>query len=500
MKLPLEIEIIKLFNSFHALSELLFVVIINTNYGIVTFKKDKNLPIFMRRVALAQAPYSEVVFGREKNAKGANPPLGLYSLKAYNNNIADIRVFDGETYDSFNNFIGDIEDFQPELIGITTVSHSYERSKDLARYFTEKALTVAGGPYATFRDQECLEDFDVVVRGEGEQTLRELIRRVPFQKINGISYIDNGKFVRNLDRTRLENLDEIPLIEWGDQEFFNYSRPSVFDNRSKTGYIITSRGCAYNCGYCCSNIMWDRIRLRNPENVAKEIARLNENYGIDYLKFWDDTFTLRSNSNLIPILNELKSRGIRFTCNARADTISEKKLAQLADAGCDKIFYGCESSVPEIRKELGRKMTNEQLASAFHLTKMFGIHTVGSFIFGSPNEKEYDIEKTIEFAIDIDPDKVLFNILTPHPGTPIYNYAIARGLIDHYKVDTSKWQGEPLGIPTISKHLTREQLQKMKFEAYKRFYGRQEYLINQLKKAQSLDDLVSIQNIVRTYL
>ncbi len=467
---------------------------------IVTFKKDKNIPIFMRKIALAQAPYSEVVFGRENNAKGANPPLGLYSLKAYNNDIADIRVFDGETYDNPKNFIDDIEDFQPELIGITTVSHSYERSRDIARHFVGRALTIAGGPYATFRDQECLKDFNIVVRGEGEQTLKELIERTPLKQIEGISFLDEGILTRNPNRKRLGNLDEIPIIEWGEQEFTNYSRSSVFDNKSRTGYIITSRGCAYDCGYCCSNAMWDRIRFRTPENVAKEIAKLNEEHGIDYLKFWDDTFTLRNNSNLVPILEELRSREIRFTCNARGDTITEKRIEQLAEAGCDRIFYGCESAVPEVRVELGRKMANEQLTRAFELTRKYGIHTVGSFIFGSPNETRQDMDETVAFAIELNPDKVLFNILTPHPGTPVYHQAISRGLINHYTVDTEKWKGEPLGIPTISRMLSREELQAMKFSAYRKFYGRQEYLINQLKKAQSLDDLTSLQNIVNTYL
>ena len=286
-------------------------------------------------------------------------------------------------------------------------------------------LVVLGGPHATFMDEQLLSEnseVDVVVRGEGEQTLLELIDAFSksnlkdLNEIAGITFKKNGQIIRTPDRPLIQNLDELPRPAY---EHFPLKKYRLFGKAIFP--IMTSRGCPFQCSYCVSSRMSGiQFRARSPKNVVDELEWLKNTHGADAFSFYDDAFTLDI-ERAIEICEEIKKRkiGLPWDCQTRVDHISKKLLAKMREAKCQLISFGVESGCQKILDAVKKRTTIEQNERAIKWAKEVGLPVTMSVIIGHPGETTDTLKQTLDFIRKVGPDYVYLTLATPYPGTDL---------------------------------------------------------------------------------
>jgi len=325
------------------------------------------------------------------------------------------------------------KEFKPDVAGIsfmTATTKSADFVAEKLKIYNPNLPIIAGGVHPTLVPEDPLEKkcFDYVVRGEGEDTILELIKAIENKQevsgILGISYRKGGKIIHNENRPYIKNLNELPLPAY-----------HLVYNAKKYGHIfngiITSRGCPFACTYCASKVMWTRaVRFRTPENVIEEIKDRHTRLGVASFSFHDDTLTL--NRDYITKLCELM-RGLDFKiewhCDTRGDTLDFKILKLMKKAGCYHIYLGLESGSPKILKLIKKNIDTKKVKKAVRMAQMAGITTTVYFMVGFPEETEEDILLSIKAMKWIGSDSVIWSILTPYPGTEIWEIGKAQGVI-----------------------------------------------------------------------
>ncbi len=318
-----------------------------------------------------------------------------------------------------------IESFEPDIIGATCVTRSYPQTLEILQHCKEvdqDIPIIVGGPHVTFTPQETLEEaewIDFVVKGEGEYTLKELVRKIDggekdFESVKGIAYRDDkGKVVINQGREPIENLDEIPFPA---RDLLPLAKYRALGSRCD---IITSRGCPFNCIFCVAPRMFGKkVRFRDPKSVLDEMEEVLD-LGFE-INFADDTFTL-NHDHVYAILDEIIDRGldITWTANGRVDTVDRELLRRMKEAGCTSIFYGVESGDPEVLDTSKKGITHDQVEEAVEITKDVGLHVITSYILGLPGETTETMDRTLEFADNLGTDYTV-HVLAPLPGTELY--------------------------------------------------------------------------------
>ena len=293
------------------------------------------------------------------------------------------------------------------------------------------ALVAVGGPHATFMDREILEQeaaVDVVVRGEGEQTLLEIAQNVAdsksLKKVDGITIRRDGQIVRNSDRTFIHNLDELPYPAY---EYFQLNKYRLFGKLFLP--IITSRGCPYQCSFCTtSRILGNEYRARSPKNIVDEMEFLKNTYGADAFTFYDDTLTLDKN-RIFRICEGIKTKKINlpWDCQTRVDQVSKEILIKMHETKCQQVFFGVESGCQEVLDAVKKRTTVEQNAKAISLAKEVGLFVAISVIIGYPGENREMLEQTLDFIRNAEPDDAYLCVATPYPGTELRRLVVDKG-------------------------------------------------------------------------
>jgi anaerobic magnesium-protoporphyrin IX monomethyl ester cyclase len=372
--------------------------------------------------------------------------------------IADLVVHDQEAAA----FQALLLDQAPNLVGISSTTSSFPKALRLAR-LSKEALpdvpTVLGGSHVTFTATETLREnacVDMVVRGEGEQTIQELVaclreNQTP-KGILGVSYRRNGEIVHNPPRPFIQDLDTLPLPARHLVEVAPYNAP---------GALITSRGCPGRCIFCAATAMsGHRYRVRGPERVVDEMEHLRYEYGLRRLTILDDTFTGLPKKLTLPVCREIKRRRLEITwsCESRVDVATPETLDALREAGCDSIQFGVESGSPKVLATLRKGITLDQVRQAVRHAVGLGMRVYCSFILGHPDETEEDARLTLDFAgevrqLGVEIAALVF--LTPFPGTDVYERREAHGITLH----ETNWAKFISSNPIIStRHLSREKL------------------------------------------
>ncbi len=353
------------------------------------------------------------------------PPMGLLYLGAY---------LEKEGYQV------EIRDFcvpgkrpnysQYDLVGISTDTTRHFKAMEIARRAKEAGCTVVmGGPHPCYIDEEMFASrwVDFIVHGEGEITLLELVRALEkgekdLERIKGISFQRDGEVVRTPPRPFIQDLDSLPLPARHLIDMGLYRR-TRFGNRAITP-VVTSRGCPANCNFCSSSSFFGRKwRARSPESVVEELEELQYKYGFRAVAFVDDNFTL-SPKRVMAISEGIIKKGldIWWWNFSRAETIvkNEEMLKVMKRAGAKTIYIGVESASPQTLVELGKRMDLNTVVKAVEVLKKHGFEIFASYILGSPGDKVKDIHETIRFAKRLDTNVAQFSILTPYPGTSLY--------------------------------------------------------------------------------
>lgn len=350
-----------------------------------------------------------------------DPPLGLMYIKAFlANRGIDSEIIDLPFIDKngWKEAIG-----LADYYGITVYSASLYLAKKVARIAKEnnpKGKVIVGGPHPAALCQAVLEgepDFDIAVLQEGEMTMFELAQGIPECDINGIVYKKNSKLVKNRERALIKDLDSLPLPDRQIMRTNQYTR-KVYGKPATS--LITSRGCYFNCAFCCKEIFGSEVRFRSIDSVIREIEQLIEEYNIKHYLFYDDTFVLKR-ERLYPLCDRLSSLGIIFRCNgnARYNTYEDYKI--LHKAGCREIAFGIESGSQKILDIINKGVTVEQNRKAIIDAKMAGLLVKAYLMVGNPGETRQTIDETMDFIKDSDPDQFTLFTFVPLPGCDIWN-------------------------------------------------------------------------------
>ena len=355
------------------------------------------------------------------------PPLGLLYVAAYAEKqghqvvVRDLAVRRKKEKIDFKKF---------DLVGISTDTTRHRQALQLGGKAKASGCTVVmGGPHPGYVDEEILSTkrVDFIVRGEGEVTFSELVAALEkkngqFDSILGISFFSNGELVRTPPRPFIEDLDSLPLPARHLIHIDDYQRTKI-GGRPITP-MITSRGCPYQCVFCASSHFWGtRMRVRSVASVLKELEEVYHRYRFNAVAFVDDTFNLIP-KRVIEICHGIveKKLDLWWWCLSRIDLLlrNEEMVKEMVKAGAKSVFIGVESSSPRTLEELRKGIHVEETVRTVEMLKQNGLEIHASYILGGLHDTVKTIHDTIRFAKRLDTNVAQFAILTPYPGTAIY--------------------------------------------------------------------------------
>lgn len=391
------------------------------------------------RVAFVQPPNLQRS-GDWKKMKVSRPPINIALLAAC------IRQLGCETfiYD-FDWFEGTVDDMSklilsksPDVVGFTCLTPRMQITLFIAARIKElnpKVKIIIGGAHVNAVKERALysRDIDYAIYGEAEKALIEFLKATEtngdFENIQNLIYRKNGKVIMNFTRPFIQNLDELPFPAWDLLNLEEYKDAATFDGIHMG--VMTSRGCPWNCIFCSSGVVWGRkVRFRSVESVIEELGQIVHNLRITNIMFYDDTFTVNK-PRFLKICDEIVKRklNLKYYCQLRVDTIDEEIADALAQSGCIAAALGVESGDEEILKILKKGIKKSQVYKTVAALKSAGVPILASYIIGSPGETHESIQKTFEFAKELDTDQTKFMICTPFPGTELFGMAVEKGLL-----------------------------------------------------------------------
>jgi len=378
------------------------------------------------------------------------------------------------------------------LVGMTTTTPTFHKAVALAKIVKDhaQAATVLGGIHATILPEDSLapDAVDYVVKGEGEQTLLELVNCLEKKGnpalIDGLYYKSSGALVRNKDRALIANLDELPFPARHFYNSLNYRYPDAL--LSPAMPIITSRGCPAACTYCDSrSVFTRRFRARSVQNIVQELEELVRAQGVKEIHIWDDNFTTIKERvyELRDVIAQHKLNiKFAFPNGLRADYVNKELLQALKDMGAYSVAFGVDSGNQRVLDKVNKHITLAQIEHAFTLAKSVGLETRGFFMIGLPDDTPESIRDTVEFAVKLNPDVVKFHILKPFPGTSVYEEFVERGLLLDEDFDNFGFH-----MPPVHRldQVSREELIAWHKRAYRRFYLRPQIILAQILRLYS---------------
>ena len=436
--------------------------------------------------------------------RGIYPPLGLaYIASSLEQHAHKVKIIDCDTDIILLKNIGEIyRDYDPDLTGIYHMTWTFGQAKGIAqeiRAINSEAKIVVGGPNVSSFPKLTLKygGFDYAVKGEGEITINELVDAIErgdngLEKIHGLVFKQNNgnRIVKNPDRPLIPDIDTNPFPAWHLLPLNKYF--DVFTREKKFATMITSRGCPFNCTFCDKkNRMGRKWRARTPENVLDEIEMLNTKYKIREFMFFDDTFTV-NRKRVLELCKGIKERklDIIWECRARVDQIDRELLAKMRDGGCYRIRYGMESGDDEILKVMKKGIAVSQIRDCAKITKEEGIENFAYFMMGSPQETPETLEKTLNLALEIDPDFVSFSKTILIPGCDMLDWAANNGYIapNHWELFLA--EEETNSAPALATAVLPEEFVDNYISyANKKFYLRPKYVFRRLRNIKSPSQL-----------
>jgi radical SAM superfamily enzyme YgiQ (UPF0313 family) len=358
------------------------------------------------------------------------PPLGILYICAHlRSKGLSAEVFDS-TFSSRQQLFDVLRQGPPSVLGVYANLMTRSNVVEILRVAKDAGWqTLVGGPEPSAYIDEYLEaGADVIVIGEGEVTLEELVpvfrshSEEALHRINGIAFrAADGRIVRTPPRDQIRDIDAQP---WPARESIDLTRYlAVWREHHGMGSVslITARGCPYHCRWCSHEVFGKTHRRRKPGSVADELEWLINRYQPEMAWMADDVFTIH-HGWLFQYAAELKRRGLKlpFECISRADRLSPQVVATLAEMGCFRVWIGSESGSQRILDAMERGVTAEEVRSAVAMCKSNGIKTGMFLMWGYEGEELGDIEATIEHVKKTDPDIFFTTVAYPIKGTPYF--------------------------------------------------------------------------------
>lgn len=427
-------------------------------------------------------------------------PLGmLYIAAALRQAGHEVRFFNG-AFLAQAEILRQVAEFDPRFAGIYATAFGWNKAMQTAEAVKRLNLqiyTCAGGPYPIAMQEQCLHEcahFDAVGTGEGERTVPELIGRLEAGKglegVLGLAFRRGAEVVKNQPRPLIEDLDSLPFPArdmLGEAD--RYLPPPGTYRRQPVTVMLTARGCDRNCLFCFQIDRQRRagvrgVRFRSVDNVLAEIEHCLA-LGYREIKFLDDTLAA-DYDRALQLAREIKARGLDFSWFASAcvNQVDEPLLRAFKEAGCWAILFGAESGAQENLNTVRKGATLAQMRAAVRAAKAAGLRVSMPFMFGIPGETFADGLKTIEFALELDPDLANFHALTAFPGTDLYDNHAKYGTLSRELGDYT-YQGAAF-VPYT---MTREEIHALRQLGLRRFYSRPAFLLRQLLRLRNVNDL-----------
>ncbi len=358
-------------------------------------------------------------------------------------------------------------DFQPDLVGISSISSTAPRAYELADYYRDQGIPVVlGGAHASFLPREGLEHADFVICGEGEAALPELISALNhggnFTGIQNLCFQEGDTLVQNPWRPLVADLDSLPIPNYG------LIHGWTVGGGKGVVSIATSRGCPFNCSFCSVIQLFGRKHRTNSVDRVMEEIRQNGLQG-HHIFFCDDNFTA-DRKRTKELCERILAEGLKLEWSAqvRVESAKDHELLELmARAGCYIVFVGLESINPATLKAYNKSQTVEGIKDCVVNFHRHGIKVHGMFVFGSEEDHFQVIRDTVKVSRQLDLDSLQYLILTPVPGTPFYQEMEAQNRI--ICRDWSQYDGHQTVFQP--RQFTPYELQLETTRAMKKFYS-----------------------------
>ena len=454
----------------------------------------RRLGLAMKFSFVNAGPNMELDEREGKKSVGAWPPLGiLYLASVLEERDVEVSVLDQAAEGlTISETVEWINAENPDILGFSTFASS-GRTAALTSSEVKKEnpniTIIFGDYYATFNPERILKKYrsvDIIARGEGEQTVIDLVDSFHDKKrlkdILGITFRNDGDIVSTPDRPPLKNLDSIPFPDRKliDEDSYHSVIAGANVAPRKFTSIVSSRGCVYRCRFCsCTQFARNRWRPRSVKNTMEELSFLASE-GYRQFIFVDDNLTANP-KNVIKLCKDIRKERIdmEWICEGRVDNASYEMFWEMARAGCKIFYFGIESANQRILDYYNKRVTPEQSEKAVRTARKAGADViVGSFIVGAPDETRKEIQHTIDFANKIPIDLPQFNILGVFPGTDMWNEFEAKGLLkggDYWETGVSVSEICPTAVPT-------PEIRQMIHEGFYRFARRPSFLSKQMAR------------------
>ncbi|MFC2051139.1 B12-binding domain-containing radical SAM protein [Chloroflexota bacterium] len=435
---------------------------------------------------------------------GIEPPLWAGLIAAYvRRHGHSVKIIDAEAENWSPQYTAEkIIEYDPMLTGIIMLGSNPSASSTpkmtaagkVAAELKRKAphiKTIFSGLHPSALPERTLreEKTDFVCQGEGFRTFLQLLETLKSQKglndykIPGLWYTRNGEIVSN-PPAPLVNPDELPLAAWDLMPMDKYRAHNWhcfehIDQRQPYAVIYTSLGCPFNCTYCNIHALYDGkpgIRFRSPDKVVEEIDFLVKNYKVRNIKIIDELFALKQDS-VMRICDLIIQGGydLNIWAYARVDTVNERMLNKMKQAGINWAAYGFESASMKVRQGVSKKFEEDVITKAVEMTRAAGIYIIGNFIFGLPDDDLETMQETLEMAKEFNFEYANFYAAMAYPGSQLYDDAIRQGV----KLPV-EWHGygqyaeETLPMPT--KYLSAADVLRFRDHAFKEYFTNPGYL------------------------
>ncbi len=409
----------------------------------------------MSKIVLINSPLQDYTL-IQKPVYTTTAPLGLgYLATILKNSGFDVKLVDAEAEKlSFQEIIKTVSEYNPTVVGINVFSTNWNLSLSLLNNI-EAQYKLVGGPHTLNLNSDSYPNISIV-QGEVESSIVEIITKKPLGLIIG---------------SPVKNLDTLPFIN---RNFF-INDPYFLENGKKEVSISASRGCPFHCVYCAIPILGTKIRNRSIDNVCNEIEKL-QSEGVDSIHFIDDIFG-STKKRIHQFCQEVLKRNLNISWRAlfRIDILDRNLLEKMCEAGCYKVAFGIESASKSVLEYIGKPTNLKKIRIIFNQCHKLGLETKAFFTLGYPDETAKQIEKTINFALELSPTEVRFMVVRAFPGTKLYLDMRQRGFTDEDLRNYYQFQGPNKyikyhvmnAIPLNG--MNRKELDNYINEAYRRF-------------------------------
>ncbi len=389
------------------------------------------------------------------------PPLGILYLSAWLKRAGMTVDVHDSTFSRLSRFQRHVARTRPPLVGIYTnmlTRQAVLRMTAICRELGSKVIL--GGPDpANYPLQYLRHGADIVVIGEGEQTLQALVELSAANRlvagelgsVAGIAFLDGGDLVKTPARAQISDLDSLP---WPDRDAIDlnaYIETWRRHHGMGSVSLITARGCPFHCQWCSHAVYGHSHRRRSVTDVADEVEAIMERWRPNMLWYADDVFTIHKRW-FFKYADELQRRGVRvpFETISREDRLNDKIIARLADMGCKRIWVGAESGSQRILDRMQRSTNAERVIEMVHLLQRYGIEAGMFIMLGYDGEELSDLQETVDVLQRAAPDIFLTTVSYPIKDTGYY-----KTVSDKIVSDKSWAQGSDRDLSVAGRHSNR---------------------------------------------